>query len=123
LQTKFCIDFFPISRVAQLCCEVLLSKQKEKDTLGAAWAYFNDLISSRPDLTISNLILLQHVYLGLSKETAHYLDIALEGSFLHLSPRGGKDVLNKIVENTPSTGIHDECPEIDDYTSYENKKL
>ena len=29
LQTKFCIDFFPISWVAQLCCEVLL-KQTEK---------------------------------------------------------------------------------------------
>jgi hypothetical protein len=41
------------------------------------------------------------MYLGLSKETAHYLDITSGGSFLHLSPQGGKDVLNKIAENTP----------------------
>jgi hypothetical protein len=68
------------------------------------------------------MILLQHVYLGLSKETTHYLDIASEGSFLHLSPWEGKDVLNKIAENTPYTDIYDECPKIDDYTSHENKK-
>ena len=86
LQTKFCIAFFPISRVAQLHQEVLNFQQKEKETLGATWAYFNDIISSRPDLTIPDPILLQHVYLGLSKETTHYLDIASGGSFLHLSP-------------------------------------
>ena len=37
LQTKFCIAFFPISRVAQLHHEVLNFQQKEKETLGAAW--------------------------------------------------------------------------------------
>ena len=67
--------------------------------------------------------MLQHVYLGLSKETAHYLDIALGGSFLHLSPRGGKDVLNKIARNTLYTGIHDECPEIDNIQPQELEAL
>jgi len=56
-------------------------------------------------------MLLQHLYLGLNKEAAHYLDIALGGSFLHLTSQGWKDVLNKILENTPYTGIHDEFPE------------
>ena len=36
LQSKFCIAFFPISRVAQLRREVLNFQQKEKETLGAA---------------------------------------------------------------------------------------
>ena len=35
LQSKFCIAFFPISRVAQLRREVLNLQQKEKETLGA----------------------------------------------------------------------------------------
>ena len=77
----------------------------------------------RLNLTIPDLILLQHVYLVLSKETAHYLDIASGGSFLHLSPRGGKDVLNKITENTPYMGIHDECPEIDNIQPQELEAL
>ena len=67
--------------------------------------------------------MLQHVYLGLSKETTHYLDIASGGSFLHLSPRGGKDVLNKIAENTPFTGIHDECPKLDNIQPQELEAL
>ena len=123
LQTKFCIAFFPISRVAQLHQEVLNFQQKEKETLGAAWASFYDILSLEPDLTIPNPILLQHVYLGLSKETAHYLDIASGGSFFHLSPRGGKDVLNKIAEDTPYMGIHDECPEIDNIQPQELEAL
>ena len=53
-------------------------------------------------------MLLQHLYLGLNKEAAHYLDIASGGSFLHLTSQGGKDVLNKILENTPYTRIHEE---------------
>ena len=55
-------------------------------------------------------MLLQHLYLGLNKEAAHYLDIASGGSFLHLTSKDGKDVLNKILENTPYTCIHDEFP-------------
>jgi len=83
---NFAYLFFPISRVAQLRREDLNFQQKGKETLGAAWAHFNDIICSGPNLTIPDPILLQHVYLGLSKETAHYLDIALGGSFLHWSP-------------------------------------
>jgi hypothetical protein len=79
LQTKFCIAFFPISSVVQLCREVLTFQQKEKETLGIAWARLNDILSSGPYLTIPDAILLQHIYLGLSKETAHNLDIASRG--------------------------------------------
>ena len=79
----------------------LISNKRKKETFGAAWARFNDIISLGPDLTIPDPILLQHVYLGLSKETTHYLDIALGGSFLHLSPRGGKDVLTKLLRTLP----------------------
>jgi hypothetical protein len=57
LQTKFCISFFHISWVDQLRHEVLNFQQKEKETLGAAWARFNDIISLGPNLTISNPIL------------------------------------------------------------------
>jgi hypothetical protein len=123
LQTKFCIAFFPISQVAQLHRGVLNFQQKEKETLGVAWAHFSDIISSGPDLTIPDLILLQHIYLGLSKETSHYLDITFKALFFHLSSIGGKDVLNKIAENTPYTSIHDECPKIDDYQPQELEAL
>jgi len=38
LQAKFCLNCFPISRVACLHREILNFKQEEKESLGAAWA-------------------------------------------------------------------------------------
>ena len=49
---------------------VLSFKQKEKESLGAAWARFNGLVNFGPDLAIQDHMLLQHFYMGLSGETA-----------------------------------------------------
>ena len=49
--------------------------------------------------------------MGLSKDTAQFLDIASGGLFLHVSASNGRNILDKILENTPYTGIHDEFPE------------
>jgi len=70
LCSSFCLSFFPISGVVSLRIEVLSFKQKEKESLGASWARFNDLITTGPDLSIQDPILLQHFYMGLSGETA-----------------------------------------------------
>ena len=52
LQAKFCLTFFPIPRVGSLWREVLTFKQKEKESLGAAWARLMDLYLSHPILRI-----------------------------------------------------------------------
>ena len=70
LQAKFCLTFVHISQVTHLRIEVLSFKQREKESLGAAWACLMDLYSSSPDLAILELILLQHFYLGLSEKSA-----------------------------------------------------
>jgi hypothetical protein len=49
--------------------------------------------------------------MGLSKETTQFLNIASGGSFLHVSASNGRNILDKILENTPYIGIHDEFPE------------
>ena len=54
--------------------EVLSFKQREKESLGAVWAHFNDLVNSGPDLAIQEHMLLQHFYMGLSGETTQLLD-------------------------------------------------
>ena len=60
LCSKFCLAFFPISRVVSLRFEVLSFKQKEQESLGTAWAHFNDLITTSPDLAFQDPVLLQH---------------------------------------------------------------
>ena len=47
-------------------------------------------------------MLLQHFWLGLSKESALQLDITIEGSFTHKTTEEGEALLDRILENTPS---------------------
>ena len=58
LCSKFCLSFFPISRVVSLRIEVLTFKQKEIKSLSASWDHFNSLITIGPDLAILDLMLL-----------------------------------------------------------------
>jgi hypothetical protein len=60
LCSKFCLQFFPISRVVSLQLEILYFKQHEEESLGTSWDRFNDLINIGPDLAILDSILLQH---------------------------------------------------------------
>jgi hypothetical protein len=66
-----------------------------------SWERFKDLINTGPDLTIQDPNLLQQFYMGLNKETSKFLDIASGGSFLHISTNLGRNILDKILENTP----------------------
>jgi hypothetical protein len=45
-------------------------------------------------------LLLQHLYTGLNKEDAHYLDVTTGGSFSHKTLAEGKEILDKIMERT-----------------------
>jgi len=87
--------------------DVLFFKQKEKESLGAVWACFNDLINSGSDLAIQDPMLLQYFYIGLNGETAQFLDTSSRGAFLHCSASEGR----KILENTPYTSVRDNGPE------------
>jgi len=52
-----------------------------------------------------------HFYRGLNKEDALHHDIASGGSFTHNLTDEGRAILERILENTPYTGIYDEFPE------------
>jgi hypothetical protein len=45
---------------------------------------------------------------GLSRKIAQLLDTSFGGSFLHLSASEGREILTKILENTPYTSICDD---------------
>ena len=66
-----------------------------------AWERFSVLINTGPDLTIQDPILLQYFYMGLDRKTSKHLDTASRGSFLHVSANSGRNILTKILENTP----------------------
>jgi hypothetical protein len=68
-------------------------------------------IESGPNLGIVEPILLQHFHDGLRPELAVFLDSSSEGSFAHLTLSECKDILGKILENTPYMGVFDEFPD------------
>ena len=111
LCSKFCLSFFLISRVVSLRIEVLTFKQKEKESLGSSWDHFNSLITTGPDLAISDSMLLQHFYMGLRKDSVQTPDLASGGAFLCLSISEASTILDRIIKKTPYTSIHDELPE------------
>jgi len=106
--------------VVSLRKEVLSFKQKEQESLGTSWARFNDLITTCPDLAIQDPVLIQHFYMGLSKDSMNFLDMASRGVFLHLSARKARTILDKIIGLIPyTTSIHDELPKEEKKSSTE----
>ena len=122
LCSKFCLSLFPISRVVSFQIKVLTFKQKEKESLGASWDHFNSLITIGLDLAILDPMLLQLFYMGLSKDYTQSLDIASRGAFLCLSVSEARNILDKIIGNTPYTSIHDEHPEEEKESSPKEKE-
>jgi hypothetical protein len=93
LWSSFCLQFFPISRVVRFRLEILSLKEKKKESLGMASKHFNALVNTSLDLVIQDPILLQHFYMGLDRKNLMLLNMALEGSFLHVSTNSERNIL------------------------------
>ena len=100
LRDRFCLAFFPIYRITSLRKEILDFRQDEKESIGAAWARFSKLTHAGPNLSIPDHVLLQHFWLGLSKESALQLDSTTGGSFTHKTTAEREALLDRILENT-----------------------
>ena len=103
LRDRFCLAFFPIYRITSLRKEILDFRQDEKESIGAAWARFSKLTRAGPNLSIPDHMLLQHFWLGLSKESALQLDVTAGGSFMHKTTSEAEALLDRILENTSFT--------------------
>jgi len=93
---QLCLDFYPISQIIDLRVKVLTIKQESKESLALAWNRFTTLLASGPDLSLPDPILLQHFYKGLSRESRKLLDTTLGGSFLHVSSKKARLILDQI---------------------------
>jgi hypothetical protein len=99
---EFLSKFFPVSKVNDLRKEVLTFRQLEEESLTESWDRFIDLTLTGPNLAILDLILLQHFYEGLSKDSRESLDISSRGSFLHLLVSEARVTIKKIISGAAS---------------------
>ena len=80
LKDKFCVCYFPKKKIVSLHIQVLTFEQREGESLVAAWAYYTELISSGPDLSIPKAMQLQHFSCVLRTDSVTFLDKASGGS-------------------------------------------
>jgi hypothetical protein len=111
LCNTFLSKLFPISIVNDLQKEVLTFRQLEEESLAKSWDRFIDHTLIGPDLAILDLILFQHFYEGLSKDSREFLDLTSRGAFLHLLTSEARVMLEKITSQaTRWTKIHFKPP-------------
>jgi hypothetical protein len=123
LCNEFLSKFFPISKVNDLRKEVLTFRQLEEESLAKSWDRFIDLTLIGPDLAIPDLILFQHFYEGLSKDSREFLDLSFGGPFLHLLTSEARVMLEKITsQGTRWTKIHFKPPKKKNDFSLEQKE-
>jgi hypothetical protein len=97
--------------VVSLRIEVLSFKQKEKESLGVARARFMTMSILASTLPFKTICFYNTSIWGLSGETTQLLDTSFGSTFLHCSASEGRNILRKILENTPYTSVCDDSPE------------
>ena len=65
--------------------------------MASAWNQFTTLLASGLDFSLPDPILLQHFYKGLSRESRKLLDTTSRGSFLHVSSKKARLILDQIL--------------------------
>jgi hypothetical protein len=110
LKDRFCFAFFPLSKIIDLCNEVLNFAQKEGESLGAACSRYNQLALSGPELSIPDAMFMQYFMHGLGTESAEYLDMTSRGVFVHCMVEEGKSILDRIILVTPLEDMQIKAP-------------
>ena len=62
LKDRFCLVFFPMSRIGSLPRAILDFQQNEKESIGAAWTRFSMLIHAGLDLSLPNGVILSLLF-------------------------------------------------------------
>jgi hypothetical protein len=91
LEDQFYFAFFPLSKIIDIRNEVLNFAQNEGESLGVAWSRYNQFALSGPELSIPDVMFMQHFVHGLSTESAEYLDMTSgESLFIAQLKRGSR---------------------------------
>jgi hypothetical protein len=105
LKDKFCLAFFPMSRINSLPRAILDFEQNEKESIGAAWARFSMSIHAGPDLFLPDSVLLHLFCSGLDIEATLYLDMTAGGSFAHKTMIKQRKILARILGKHASSVV------------------
>jgi hypothetical protein len=110
LKDQFCFAIFPLSNIIDLRNKVLNFAHKEGESLGAAWSKYNQLALLGPELSIPDVMFMQHFVHGLDTKSAEYLDMTSRGVFVHCMVEEGRSIFDRILSVTPLEHLQIKSP-------------
>ncbi|RDY07516.1 hypothetical protein CR513_08367, partial [Mucuna pruriens] len=103
-------NFFPASKTATIRKEICGIRQHTGETLHEYWECFNKLCATCPHHQISEQLLIQYFYEGLSMMDRSMIDAASGGALMDKTPVAARHLISNMASNTQQFGIRGPNP-------------
>ncbi|RDY07268.1 hypothetical protein CR513_08633, partial [Mucuna pruriens] len=104
MKCTFLEKFFPASRTATIRKEIYGIRQHPRETLHEYWERFNKLYATCPHHQISEQLLIQYFYEGLSMMDRSMID-ASGGALMDKTPTAARHLISNMASNTQQFGM------------------
>ncbi|RDX94339.1 hypothetical protein CR513_23287, partial [Mucuna pruriens] len=105
MKRTFLEKFFPASKTASIRKEICGIRQHTRETLHEYWERFNKLYATCPYHQISEQLLIQYFYEGLSMMDRSMIDAASGGALMDKTPAVARHLISNMASNTQQFGI------------------
>ncbi|RDX86172.1 hypothetical protein CR513_32517, partial [Mucuna pruriens] len=105
MKRMFLEKFFLASRTATTKKEICGIRQHPGETLHEYWERFNKLCSTCPHHQISEQLLIQYFYKGLSMMDRSMIDVASGGALMDKTPPASRHLISNMASDTQQFGI------------------
>ncbi|KAH9659131.1 hypothetical protein KPL70_023750 [Citrus sinensis] len=99
LKKQFLEKYFPASRAANIKKEICAIRQLPGETLYEYWERFKQLCASCPQHQISDQLLIQYFYEGLSLMDRSMIDAASGGVLVNKTPTQARELISNMAAN------------------------
>ncbi|RDX77183.1 hypothetical protein CR513_42731, partial [Mucuna pruriens] len=100
MKRMFLEKFFPASRTTTIRKEIYGIRQQYGETLHEYWERFNKLCATCPHHQISEQLLIQYFYEGLSMMDKSMIDAASGGALMDKTPPVARHLISNMASNT-----------------------
>ncbi|RDY02302.1 hypothetical protein CR513_14242, partial [Mucuna pruriens] len=105
MKRMFLEKFFPSSRTTTIKKEICGIRQHSGETLHECWQRFNKLCATCPHHHISEKLLIQYFYEGLTMMDRSMIDAASGGALMDKTPSVARHLISNMTSNTQQFGI------------------
>ncbi|KAL0291970.1 UNVERIFIED_CONTAM: hypothetical protein Scaly_2611900 [Sesamum calycinum] len=105
-EAKFLQRFFPASRATHLRKEIYGIRQLNGELLYEYWERFKELVASYPHHQLTESLLIQYFYEGLSRMDRRMVDAASGGALIDKTPNEAQNLISTMAENYKQYGYH-----------------